>query len=105
MTYTVPLKSVPSQTITVLLGGQYCKINIYQKSTGVYCDLLVSDKVIVTSRICQDRNYIVGHDYFGFSGEIYFEDTHGADDPEYTGIGNRFLLKYTTNVDRSIKIV
>lgn len=96
MKYTIPIKATPSQTVTILLGGQYCKINIYQKSTGVYCDLLVSDTPIITTRICLDRVYIVWSEYLGFSGDLLFVDTQGKSNPEYTGFNTRYLFKYLT---------
>ena len=46
----IPLKPVPSQTLSVLLNGQNCQISVYQKSTGVYLDLHINNSPIVTDR-------------------------------------------------------
>ena len=91
----VPLKPKPSQKVSCLLNNQLCKIAVYQKTTGLYINLLVDDDPIITGRICRDRVRIVGQDYKGFLGDMFFMDFQGKDDPDYTGIGTRFFLCYT----------
>jgi hypothetical protein len=90
----IPLQAVPSQAVTVNLGGQNCQVNVYQKSTGLFCDLYVNNVLIIGGVICQNLNRIVRSAYLGFTGDLFFADQHGTDDPEYTGIGSRFLLYY-----------
>ena len=43
----IPLQAVPSQTLNVNLNNQACTINVYQKSTGLFIDLLVNDALII----------------------------------------------------------
>lgn len=90
----IPLSPVPNQTVTVLLGNQYCRINVYQKTTGLYLDLFINDVSILTGRICRDRVYLVASAYLGFTGDLIFADTNGDSDPEYSGIGTRYFLFY-----------
>jgi hypothetical protein len=80
--------------VTVILGGQYCRVNIFQKSTGVFCSLWVNDIPTIRTRICRDRVNIIQFKYLGFLGDLQFHDQEGLEDPEYTGIGERYLLKY-----------
>lgn len=91
---TIPLQSVPSQSVNVQLGGQNCQINIYQKSTGMFCDVYVSNALIIGGVICQNLNRIVRDLYLGFIGDLAFLDTQGSSDPYYTGLGTRFLFVY-----------
>lgn len=93
-TVLVPLSPTPSQTVTVQLGGQNCRLKVYQKSTGVYLDLYVDDVLAAGGCICQNGNAILRIGYTGFVGELAFVDTQGADDPDYTGFGTRFILAY-----------
>nr|WP_255701747.1 hypothetical protein [Bordetella sp. LUAb4] len=80
--------------MSVLLGRQNCQINVYQKSTGLFLDLAVYNKVIVRTVRCLDRLRIVRTAYQGFSGDLAFADLHGYDDPTYSGLGDRFQLLY-----------
>lgn len=92
----VPLAAVPSQQIGVQLGEQACKIAVYQKTTGLYLDLRVSDNPVVTGVLCLDRNKLVLDAYLGFVGDLAFVDTQGFSDPDYTGLGSRFVLAWRT---------
>lgn len=90
----IPISAVPSQTLAVLLGGQPCQINLYQKSTGVFLDLLVNNAPIMTAKLCLDRARAVRHKYLGFVGDLAIFDTKGKSDPDYTGFGSRYVLVY-----------
>jgi hypothetical protein len=95
----IPLVDVVSQTLSVNLGGQACTINLYTKSTGFYCDLYVSDVLIVGGVACRNLSRVVISDYLGFAGELMFQDTQGTDDPSSPGLGTRFLLMYIEATD------
>jgi len=90
----VPLQPVPSQTVAVTLATQPCTINVYQLSTGLYCDLLVNDVLIIGGVICLNANVIVRDAYLGFVGDLAFIDTQGTTDPVFTGLGGRYALGY-----------
>jgi hypothetical protein len=90
----IPIQATPAQSLNSVLGGQNCQINIYQKSTGLFLDLLVSNSPIILSTICLDRVKLVRETYLGFIGDLVFTDTQGTSDPVYTGLGSRFVLLY-----------
>lgn len=90
----VPLIPVPSQTLTVVLSSQECAIRVYQRSTGLYLDLSIGGVPKINGVACLDRNLIVLDAYLGFSGDLAFVDTLGFSDPDYSGVGVRFLLVY-----------
>ena len=90
----IPISAIPSQTVTTVLGDQNCTINIYQKSTGLFIDVLVDGEPIVYCRICRDRCKLIRYDYLGFIGDLTFIDAQGTEDPEYSQLGNRFVLCY-----------
>lgn len=92
----VPLQSLPSQTVSVTLGGQACDVHVYQRSTGLYLDLSVSSALVIGGVIAHDRNRLVRSAYLGFVGDLAFVDTQGTSDPDYTGLADRFLLIYFT---------
>lgn len=92
----IPLQSVPSQSAQIVLGGQNCLVRVYQKSTGLFFDLLVDGNPIVQARICRDRNRLVRYERLGFSGDLFFVDSQGVSDPVYSGLGDRYNLFYAT---------
>lgn len=94
MILEIPLVATANQTCSVQIGGQSCRITVYQKATGLYLDLAVSDRPIITGVLCEDRNRLVRSVYLGFTGDLYFIDTQGAADPSYAGLGGRWRLVY-----------
>jgi hypothetical protein len=95
----VPIVATPSQTLQAVLGNQVCKINIYQKSTGLFVDLYVNDDLVIGGVIAENLNRIVRSAYLGFIGDLAFIDTQGDDDPIFSGLGSRWLLVYIEAVD------
>lgn len=90
----IPIQPVPAQVVSVILGGQQCQIGIYQRLSGMYCDLYVNNALVIGGVICQNINRIVRSLYLGFIGDLVFIDNQGEDDPYYTGLGDRWSLAY-----------
>lgn len=91
---TIPIQAVQNQTVTVNLAGQSTQINVYQKSTGLYCDVYLNNALILAGVLCQNKVRIVRDAYFGFVGDLGFVDQQGSKHPDYTGLGSRWLLYY-----------
>lgn len=90
----IPLKALPNQTLTVTLSDQVTQLNVYQKQSGLYVDVLVDGSPIIQGVLGLNLNRIVRSTYLGFDGDLTFIDSQGADDPIYTGLGGRFTLNY-----------
>ena len=90
----IPLQPGENQTVNVQLGGQQCQINVYEKSTGTYLDLYVSDAPIALSVKCLDRVPIITDAYLGFTGYLMFMDTLGISDPVAAGFGLQYQLQW-----------
>lgn len=99
MTEIVPLNANPNQIVTVGLGNQTCQIAVRQTSKGLFLSLYVNNTLIIGGVICQNLNRIVRDLYLGFAGDLVFYDTQGTSDPDYTGLGARFLLVYLSPSD------
>lgn len=95
----VPLQPDPNQTLAVLLGTQSCQLNVYQKSTGLFMDVLVDNDLVIGGVLCLNNVRIVRSLYLGFQGDFSFIDTQGDADPDYTGLGGRYLLRYIEPAD------
>lgn len=92
----ISLQASKSQEVSVTLNNQSCKIKLHQRSTGFYMDLYVNDSPIMQGVICLNCNFMVRYKYLGFSGDLVFVDTKGANDPVWDEIGTRYQLYYLT---------
>lgn len=91
----VPIQPVPNQTLSVTLARQAAQIAIRQNGGNLYFDLLLNDAYIVRTRICRDRQrLLIDAKYRGFKGDFAFVDTQGTEDPQYAGLGSRYVLYY-----------
>lgn len=95
----IPIQAVPSQQVEAVLGSQVCQLGLYQKRTGLFMDVYVSEALIVGGVLCQNLNRIVRDLYLGFSGDLMFLDNQGSSDPDYTGLGARYTLIYLAPSD------
>jgi hypothetical protein len=98
----VPLKAVPSQSLTVVLDGQYTQLNVYQKAFGLFMDVYVNNVLIIGGVICENLNQIVRSVYLDFQGDFTFLDNQGTANPVYTGLGTRYSLVYLEPSDLSV---
>jgi len=67
---------------------------------GLFIDVFVNNQLIIGGVICENLNRIVRDSYLGFIGDLIFYDTtKGGNDPDYTGLGSRYLLVYLEQSD------
>lgn len=90
----VPLQAVASQTVSSPLGGQNVKINIYQRAYGLFMDVYADNVLVIQGVLVLNKNLIVRDAYLGFVGDFIMVDTQGSNDPDYTGLGDRYQLVY-----------
>ena len=99
MNQQIDLSAVPAQKLSVTLNNQDCQISVYQLFTGLFVDLVANGTPIFTCRLANDKvNLARNQAYNGFSGQLFFVDQQGTDDPVYTGLGTRFVLLYAPPV-------
>jgi len=96
---TIPLQTVPSQSVKSVLGGQNVQIDIYQKTQGIFVNVISDEVEIVSGVLAHDAVGIVCREYTGFVGNLLFNDTQGRSDPTYDGLGTRFELLYLNDVE------
>lgn len=91
---SIPLSATAYQSINVTLSGRNVRLDIQQRTTGLYMTVWLDGTIVVAGIICQDRNWIVRHPYIGMPGDLAFADTQGTSDPTYDGLGTRYVLIY-----------
>lgn len=91
----INLRPLPAQRFSVVLNGQNCVIDLYLSGEKMYIDLAVNDTTVLHGAICHDRQNIIRFQN-AFKGALAFVDSDGAEDPEYSGLGDRWNLYYFT---------
>lgn len=91
----IPIQPVPSQTFQATLGTQNCSITLQWMACGLFLSLSIAGSPIVSGKYCNDRVSLIREAYLGFAGWLYFVDSTGkGGDPNYEGLGSRYLLVY-----------
>ena len=83
----IALQPVPSQILSIVLGGQNCQIAVYLKGSHIYVDMNTNGVDISIGVIARDTVSLVPTAYLGFVGFLLFTDTQGISDPTYDGLG------------------
>lgn len=90
----IPLQPVPDQTIQAFLGRQNCTLRVYQRRFGLFVDLYVNNVLRFAGVQAFNMNKLVRDKYLKFTGDLFFYDTQGTDDPNYSALGSRYVLLY-----------
>lgn len=91
MILELPLGPIPNQFFSTSLNGETWEITLETRLDKLYISLSNrTDGLILSNRVCLNNTYI-GH------GFVFF-DIDGDNDPEYTGLGTRYLLIWTDEI-------
>lgn len=90
----IPLKALPSQSLSVILAGQPCSIGLREIGGRQYLSLSLNGTVICQNVLMVNRSAIVRAAYTGFIGDLAAIDTQGDEAPQYTGWGSRWVLAF-----------
>ncbi len=94
MAVVIPLAAVAYQSLRVPLAGHAVRLDLQQRATGLYAAVWVDDVPVLAGALCQDRTWLVRQSASTLPGDMGFADTQGTQDPDYTGLGSRFVLVY-----------
>ncbi len=90
----IPLESIPSQQLRIVLGGQNVDLNLFQKTTGMFLGCFLNGEPIFSGCLVLNGVNMIFQKYWGFVGGLVMVDTQGNSDPDYSGLGNRWQLIY-----------
>ena len=88
MIVTIPLESVPNQTVSTVIQNTRWNIELFTRLGQLFATISNDvDGVIVRNRVCLDGIFITKN--------LVFIDQGGNQDPDYTGLADRFALVWT----------
>jgi len=90
MIYEIPVEAKPNQFFSTSLDGITWGITLETRLNGLYISLVRGNELVLSNRVCRNR-VSVG---YGFS----FIDIEENKDPEYSGLGVRYILVWTDEV-------
>lgn len=91
MQYQLPVEAVPNQFFSTSLDGETWEITLETRLDKLYISLSSrTNGLVLSNRVCLNRTHL-GHGFV-------FYDIDGDNDPEYTGLGTRYLLIWTDEV-------
>lgn len=67
----------------------------------LYCDMSIDGTILWSGVQCLNKVTLNPMPYNGFAGTLYFNDTAGSNDPDYTGLTDRYQLVYLPGTDLS----
>jgi hypothetical protein len=80
----IPLQPIPNQSVSFVLNDESYTIDVETRLENIYISIFRAGAYVLRNRAL--RAYApVGFD-------LQLADTLGTDDPEYTGLGSRWLL-------------
>lgn len=91
----------PNQEFMMLLDGQSCTVNIYERDNRLYMDLYMDGEAVQLGSMLQPRAPTVTRTDRKFRGNIRVVDMSSEPDkqamPFYQGLGSRFEIYYLTS--------
>ena len=92
--YVIPLSSIPSQSLKVVLADQDCEISVLTRGEHLFLDLTVDGNIIQQGALLLDYVSAVQIPTRFFKGTLAMVDTQGNEAPRWDGLGDRWQLCY-----------
>lgn len=95
MILQIPLSKIPNQIVAVDLEEKHCVFEFITRGDKMYANkITIDDEVKARGIACLNRNNLFNFFSSGLSGELYFFDMNGSQEPKYYGLNSRWLLLY-----------
>lgn len=100
---TIPLRAEPAQALSIVLGGRDVTLRLYAREYAdgqkLYCDCMVAGAWVWLGRLCHNGHGLKRYAYLPFAGDLAFVDMREEADPQWQGLGSRWLLLWGTDED------
>ena len=92
--YESPLTPIPHQLVASVVGSQSYEITIRQMGSSLFTSVVIDGEQITRNVRATSGGSITPWGDARVGTQIYWQDTQGDDDPQFDGLGSRWLLCY-----------
>lgn len=93
MLIEIPLSAIPNQSITTNVGQQQITVEVYQRDTGLFCNIHLGATLIIAGMKCNNSVYLNQYPT-SLVGYLFFYTKSGRDFT-YADLGNDAFLLYS----------
>lgn len=94
----ITLHQKDDQYFSMILEKKAYRFRLLDRGiAGVFLDVYVSNKLLITGILCLDRVRIIRLAYKRFPGDLMFVDQLAFDNPQFSYFNERFKLYYLTS--------
>lgn len=98
MIVEVPLSSLPSQELSLVLGNQDVTVRVLTRGDYLYLDILKESTPVIQGQLIVTGQNLLPSGLSNFVGNFQMVDINGTSDPVYTGLGTQYRLLYNDEV-------
>lgn len=91
---TIPLGAIPYQIVSVVVNDQAFEIEIRQLGESVFTTTSVDGELVASTVRAVAGGSITPWPSANVNTSVVWVDTQGEDDPQYNGLGDRWLLAF-----------
>lgn len=88
----IPLTAIPHQLVATIVNGQAVQIEVRQMGSSLYTSCMVDGVQINRNVRAVNHGEVLPWSDFRVGSQIEWVDTQGDDDPQFDGLGSRWLM-------------
>jgi len=94
MTMEIPLSAIPFQRVSCVINARSVEIEVRQQGSSLFTSVVVDGVQITRSTRAVNGGELFPWTFQNRPADIRWTDTQGDDDPQFEGLGSRWLLAY-----------
>lgn len=91
---TIPLSAIPYQIVSAVVNDQSFQLEIRQLGAFMFVTTIVDGEEVASSVRAVAGQSITPWPSADVNTSVVWVDTQGSDDPQYEGLGTRWLLAF-----------
>lgn len=91
---TIPLSQIPNQIVSAVVNDQAFQIEVRQLGGSIFTTTTVDGELIASTVRAVANGSITPWPSSAVNTQVIWVDTQGEDDPQYTGLGDRWVLAF-----------
>ena len=92
--YEIPLQPIPHQIVACVVGGQSFEITVRQSGSSLFTSTVIDGEQIAQTVRATSGGSITPWADARVGTQVRWHDSLGDEDPQYEGLGARWMLCY-----------